>query len=93
MSEFIQWLEGLHQKDTRVRAVLKRSLAFEPGQWANAYPYVEPFAAGQDNMWQRQMLYLVAGLWALHWREEYFGERIPIGKRVRSTKWNLKPPA
>lgn len=34
MSGFIEWLESLNKKDTRVRAVLKRSLAFDPG----AYP-------------------------------------------------------
>jgi CRISPR system Cascade subunit CasB len=40
MSNFIEWLEGLNKKDTKVRAVLRRSLAFDPvfylvaGLWA-----------------------------------------------------------
>ena len=43
MSAFIEWLESLNEKDTKVRAVLMRSLAFEPGTHVPAYPYVEPF--------------------------------------------------
>lgn len=80
MNGFIQWLEGLNEKDTRVRAVLRRSLAFDPGAFVPAYPYVEPFLKGEDNFWRREMLYLVAGLWAAHWREEQRGQLVPIGK-------------
>jgi len=80
MNGFIEWLEGLNEKDTKVRAVLRRSLAFDPGKFAQAYPYVEPFLKGEDNSWRREVLYLVAGLWATHWREEQRGQLIPIGK-------------
>lgn len=80
MNGFIQWLEGLNEKDTKVRAVLRRSLAFDPGKFAQAYPYVEPFLKGEDNFWRREMLYLVAGLWAAHWREGRNGAPLPIGK-------------
>lgn len=80
MSGFIEWLEGLNEKDTKVRAVLRRSLAFDPGKFAQAYPYVEPFLKGEDNFWRREMLYLVAGLWATHWREGQKGQLVPIGK-------------
>ena len=38
MSGFIEWLEGLNEKDTKVRAVLRRSLAFDPGRYRPAYP-------------------------------------------------------
>ena len=69
MSGFIEWLDSLNAKDTRVRAVLRRSLAFDPGAFVPAYPYVEPFLKGENNFWRRNMLYLVAGLWAAHWRE------------------------
>lgn len=69
MSGFIQWLEGLNESDTRVRAVLRRSLAFDPGRFVPAYPYVEPFVKNEENSWRREMHYLVAGLWAAHWRE------------------------
>lgn len=80
MSRFIEWLEKLNENDTRVRAVLRRSLAFEPGRYIAAYPYVEPFLKGEDNTWRREILYLMAGLWAAHRREERSGPPISIGK-------------
>jgi len=80
MSGFIAWLEELNEKDTKVRAVLRRSLAFDPGTFAPAYPYVEPFVQDQDNSWRREMLYLVAGLWAAHWREAQRGQPMSLGK-------------
>lgn len=80
MSRFIEWLEGLNKKDTRVRAVLRRSLAFEPGTFVPAYPYIEPFVKDEGNSWRREMHYLVAGLWAAHWREERPSGLMTIGK-------------
>lgn len=80
MSGFIDWLEGLNEKDNKVRAVLRRSLAFDPGAFVPAYPYVEPFLKGEDNPWRREIFYLVAGLWAAHWREGRNGALLPIGK-------------
>jgi len=69
MSGFIAWLEDMNERDTRVRALLRRSLAFDPGAHIPVYPYVEPFLKGVAEGWRRQMHYLVAGLWAAHWRE------------------------
>ena len=81
MSRFIKWLEALSVKDTKVRAVLRRSLAFDPGTHVPAYPYVEPFLRGSEWSWRRTMYYLVAGLWATHWRtEQGEGQGIGIGK-------------
>lgn len=80
MTGFIEWLEGLNKKDTKVRAVLRRSLAFDPGTFTSAYPYVEPFVKDEDNSWRRKMYYLVAGLWAAHWREGRIGAPMSIGK-------------
>lgn len=80
MSGFIAWLKDLNAKDTKVRAVLRRSLAFDPGTFPPAYPYVEPFVRDQDNFLRREMLYLVAGLWAAHWREGRTGGPMSIGK-------------
>lgn len=68
MSRFIAWLEKLNEADNKTKAVLRRSLAFEPGRYVPAYPYVEPFVK-DDCSWRRIMHYLVAGLWAAHWRE------------------------
>lgn len=80
MSGFIDWLESMNEKDTRVRAVLRRSLAFDPGTFVPAYPYIEPFVRDEGNPWRREMFYLVAGLWASHWREGRGGAPTSIGK-------------
>ena len=80
MSGFIEWLEKLNEKDTKVRAVLRRSLAFDPGAYVPAYPYVEPFIKDEDKSWRREMYYLVAGLWAAHWREGQRGQPMSLGK-------------
>jgi len=80
MNGFIKWLEGLNEKDSRVRAVLRRSLAFDPGGFVPAYPYVEPFVKDVDNAWQREMYYLVAGIWAAHWHEGQGEQPMPLGK-------------
>jgi CRISPR system Cascade subunit CasB len=84
MSGFIEWVEGLNKKDTKVRAVLRRSLTFVPGQYVPAYPYVEPFVKDEGNSWRRQMHYLVAGLWAAHWREGRAGEPLRIGRACQN---------
>lgn len=80
MNRFIEWLEQLSTKDTKVRAVLRRSLAFDPGAFVSAYPYVEPFVKHERDSWRRDMHYLVAGLWAAHWREGRPDSLMTIGK-------------
>lgn len=80
MNRFLEWLEKLNQKDTKVRAVLRRSLAFDPGAFVPAYPYIEPFVKDESDSWRREMHYLVAGLWAAHWREGRLDGRMTIGK-------------
>jgi CRISPR system Cascade subunit CasB len=80
MSNFIEWLENLNEKDTKVRAVLRRSLSFDPALFPPAYPFVEPFVKDEDNSWRREMFYLVAGLWAAHWREGRSSVPMAIGK-------------
>ncbi len=80
MAGFIEWLENISKKDTKVRAVLRRSLAFDPGVYVPAYPYIEPFTKNENNSWKRQAFYLVAGLWASHWREGRVGAPMPIGE-------------
>ena len=80
MNGFIEWLEKVNEKDTKVRAVLHRSLAFDPGAYVPAYPYVEPFIRGEDKSRRREIYYLVAGLWAVHWREGQRGQPMSLGK-------------
>ena len=62
MSHLIDWLEETSARDTRVRAVLRRSLAFEPGTFAASYPYVEAFASVSLGLWHRSAQYLVCRL-------------------------------
>lgn len=80
MNGFIEWLEELNRKDARVRAVLRRSLAFEPGEYPSTYPYVEPFLKGEGGSWRRYVCYLVAGLWAQHWRQDRSGAPQTLAK-------------
>ncbi|MFH1798080.1 MAG: type I-E CRISPR-associated protein Cse2/CasB [Candidatus Omnitrophota bacterium] len=80
MSGFIAWLEKLNAEGRKAKAVLRRSLAFAPGTYIPAYPYVEPFLKGEEKPWKREMFYLVAGLWAAHWREGRTGPPLTIGK-------------
>ena len=80
MRRFIELLELFNQKDTNVLAVLLLSLSFDPGSFLPAYPYVEPFVKDESDSWRREMHYLVAGLWAAHWREERLVGLITIGK-------------
>ncbi len=78
MSRLIAWLEQLNEADNKARAVLRRSLSFDPGQHIPAFPYVEPFLKGVEEGWRRDMHYLVAGLWAAHWREGQTDSRIKL---------------
>lgn len=54
----IDWLQQL---DRGAQANLRRSLAFTPGAWPKAFPYVEPFVR-ERSPWDRSVAYLVAGL-------------------------------
>ena len=80
MSRFIEWLEEANKNNAKLRAVLRHSLAFDPGTYVPAYPYIEPFVKNEEHAWRREMHYLVAGLWALHWREGRSGQQLSIGK-------------
>lgn len=64
---------------------------FRSGQFVPAYPYVEPFLKGEDNPWRREMLYLVAGLWAAHWQEGERGQPMSIGKACAAYKGQMTP--
>lgn len=80
MSGLIAWLAQLNESDNKARAVLRHSLAFEPGQHIPAFPYVEPFLKGEQEGWRRDVHYLVAALWAAHWREGRAGAAQPLAR-------------
>ena len=66
--DFVRHLEQLRERDRGALAALRHSLAFAPGGYPPAYPYVERFVAGErhaQDAW-RLALYVVAGLYALH---------------------------
>ena len=65
---FIEHLQRLQTHDRGAMATLRHSLAFAPGDYPKAYPFVERFV-GRD--WhahdaRRLARYAVAGLFALH---------------------------
>ncbi len=62
---FIEYLESLKTGKVwaRARAALRRSLAFDPGLYPPAFPFVEPFLDTEEG-WTREAFYLVAGLYA-----------------------------
>lgn len=68
---FMHHLESL---DPGGRATLRRSLAFPPGSWPRAFPYVEPWVVGR-RPWDRKVAYLVAGLKAT--------------SRANTSAWNM----
>lgn len=82
MSAYLDWLEEINERDSRVRAVLRRSLAFDPGTFPAAYPYVEPFMPEDASVWRRQVHYLVAALWASHWKANREGAGVPIATAI-----------
>jgi CRISPR system Cascade subunit CasB len=80
MSTLIEELVGRSREESKVRAVLKRSLAFDPGIYPPAFPYIEHRLKSDDDEWKRKVYYLVAGLWAMHWRDRKGEFLIPIAK-------------
>ncbi|MCX6340682.1 MAG: type I-E CRISPR-associated protein Cse2/CasB [Candidatus Aureabacteria bacterium] len=87
MSTIIESLEDMAKKESKVRAVLKRSLSFDPGTYPPAFPYVEPRLSSDDNNWKRIVYYLVAGLWARHWRgSNGLGQYLPDACRTLYVK-------
>lgn len=79
MSGFVDWLEK-RSEDSKLRAVLRRSLGFVPGKFPTAYPYVEPFLKSDKSDKNRKIYYLVAGLWASHWQPDRPMAKVTIAR-------------
>ncbi|GHT94935.1 hypothetical protein AGMMS49545_17020 [Betaproteobacteria bacterium] len=62
--KFIAHLQQLKERDRGALATLRHSLAFDPGTYPQAFPYVERFAGADAH--RRLALYAVAGLFARH---------------------------
>lgn len=86
MSTFVEELAERSREESKVRAVLKRSLAFDPGVYSAAFPYVEHRLKSDDGEWKRKVYYLVAGLWAMHWRDRSGGMQ-SIASACRMLYW------
>jgi len=86
MSGFVEWLEKTSEKNSKIKAVLRRSLAFNPGAYIEAYPYIEPFVKGESNSLRREAHYLVAGLWAMNMQKERTGELMTLGRASAAYK-------
>lgn len=65
---FVAHLEALKSGNRGALAALRHSLAFQPGCYPKAFPYVERFAgaAAHERDARRLALYAVAGLFARH---------------------------
>lgn len=61
--DIFQNLEQRAEADSAVVAVMRRSLAYEPGLYPPAFPFVEPLTFGQGE-WRRRATYLAAACWA-----------------------------
>lgn len=66
--QFIAHLIALKERERGALAALRHSLAFEPGCYPKAFPYVERFAGAvvHERDARRLALYAVAGLFARH---------------------------
>jgi len=67
---------------TPARAALRRSLAFPPGAYPKAMPYVEPFV--REEGWEREAHYLVAALYALKDGEHQNGRTLARALREKA---------
>jgi len=81
---FVEWLERLKAQKawTLARAALRRSLAFPPGAYPKAMPYVEPFV--REEGWKREAHYLVAALYALKDGEHQKGRTLARALREKA---------
>lgn len=82
----VGFIRFLRQLDRKGFADLRRSLGQPPGLSMQAIPYVERFAVGEASDWNRQMYYLVAGLFCLVERP---GEPSEVATPVADIQSNL----
>jgi len=83
--EFIDYLRTLNDRDRGALATLRHSLAFEPGAYPAAFPYVERFvgAGVHERDARRLALYSVAGLFARHSLQDVRSFAASFGELMR----------
>lgn len=86
--KFVQHLTALGERDRGALATLRHSLAFEPGVYPKAFPYVERFAsaAKHERDARRLALYAVAALYARHPRQQEPSFAAAFGQLARQRK-------
>ena len=83
-NKFFNELRNSAEEDTAVVANLRRSAAYEPGQYPPAFRYVEPFVQ-HLNEWERTATYMAAAYWALAirmGRQDAESRTIPEGQSL-----------
>lgn len=64
---FVHYLERLRDKDDRgALAALRRGLGKSPGEAPGMYRYVVPWLRADIRLWQEEVFYIVASIFALH---------------------------
>jgi len=83
--EFIDYLQAIKDRDRGALAILRHSLAFEPGAYPPAFPYVERFAgaAAHERDARRLALYAVGGLFARHSMQDAQSLAASLGALMR----------
>lgn len=83
LSREARFAEHIASLDAGGRAALRRSLAFPPGTWPGAFPYVEPWVSGLGE-WNRRVAYMVAGLQALSRADKAEGNLGDAARRLQA---------
>lgn len=85
-SAFVEHLQKLQDKDRGAMATLRHSLAFAPGAYPKAYPYVERYAKADwhERDARRLALYGVAGLFARHPKQHARSFGTAFGELMRA---------
>jgi len=92
VKEFVGRLERLVEEEDRATlAQLRRSLAFEPGTYVYAFPFVERFTVGLSTE-RRKLYFLIAGLFALH-PENNKNPREDLGRTLKRLYEQDKSPS
>jgi CRISPR system Cascade subunit CasB len=82
---FIAYLQELNNKDRGAMAILRRSLAFPPGAYPPAFPFIERFISRDTHELDSRRLacYAVAGLFARNARQRSESLAAALGRLMR----------
>lgn len=83
--DFVNYLQTLKNRDRGALATLRHSLAFAPGSYPKAFPYVERFVGNEihERDARRLALYTAAGLYARHPEQHEQSFATALGELMR----------